>query len=63
LSRLTVAPHARGGWIVIGEHERPVSRHSTATDAASAARERLRAGGELVVYDCYHRSHRMLIGD
>lgn len=61
--RLTVAPHARGGWVLFGDHEVPVSEYSTATDAASAAREQLCDGGELVVYDRYHRSHRMVIGD
>jgi hypothetical protein len=36
-----------------------VSEHMTATEAEQAALARLRDGDELIVYDCYHRSHRV----
>ncbi len=56
---IRVVPRPRGGWIVLAEHEAVVSEHATATEAERAAMARVREGDELVVYDCYHRCHRV----
>lgn len=36
-----------------------MSEHVTATEAEQAALAGLRDGDELIVYDCYHRCHRV----
>jgi hypothetical protein len=36
-----------------------ISEHATATEAEHAALACLRDGDEVVVYDCYHRCHRV----
>ena len=56
---LRVAPRSRGGWVVMSGRAGVVSEHMTATEAEQAALARLRDGDELIVYDCYHRSHRV----
>jgi len=56
---LQVAPRSRGGWVVMSGRAGVVSEHTTATEAEQAALARLRDGDELIVYDCYHRSHRV----
>jgi hypothetical protein len=56
---LQVAPRSRGGWVVMSGQEVVVSEHVTATEAEQAALARLRDGDELIVYDRYHRSHRV----
>ena len=56
--RLRVLPRPRGSWIVATERGDVVSEHATATDAEIAARDCLRDGEELLVFDRYHRCHR-----
>ncbi len=54
-----IEPRARSGWVVLAGDHRVISEHATVTDAERAARAHLRAGDELVIYDCYHRCHRI----
>ena len=56
---LRVVPRPRGNWIVVSEQDDVVSEHITATEAELAALTCLREGEELVVYDRYHRCHRL----
>lgn len=56
---LQVAPRSRGGWVVMSGQEVVMSEHVTATEAEQAALAGLRDGDELIVYDCYHRCHRV----
>jgi hypothetical protein len=56
---LRVVPRSRGGWTVMTEQEGVVSEHGTAIEAELAALARLGDDDQLVLYDCYHRSHRV----
>ena len=53
---LRVVPRQCGNWIIVTEQDDVVSAHITATEAELIC---LREGDELVVYDRYHRCHRL----
>lgn len=57
---LRVLPRSRGSWIVATEQDDVLSEHATANEAETAALARLHAGDELLVFDRYHRCHRLL---
>jgi hypothetical protein len=56
---LRVLPRSRGSWIVATEQDDVLSERATANEAEIAALARLRAGEELLIFDRYHRCHRL----